>query len=234
MNRVPLYLLGIFFTLAFAWTTIVLTNQISYGALSPVVDQNDNKAYPQVLSGLAGQGKLVYQDLGCVSCHTQQVRAKGYGTDFERKWGERGSMARDYIRESRVLLGDLRIGPDLRNIGARAESDGRTREWHYRHLYDPQLTSPGSVMPPYRFLFETRKIVGEPSTRAVQSLLPAQYQPEPGHEIVPSRRAEALVEYLLNLKDTYTYPDEASKVAAPAAKGKETEKEQGKKAEGHK
>ena len=97
MNRAPLIFLGIFVTLAFSWTGIVLTNQIAYGKLEPVYDDNEGKSFPQALPGIAAQGKLVYQDLGCIYCHTQQVRRPGYGGDIDRGWGERQSVARDYF-----------------------------------------------------------------------------------------------------------------------------------------
>lgn len=212
MNRVSVTFLGIFAVLASSLTGLVLSNQISYGDLAPFIDKDDNKIYPAQLPGVAAQGKLVYQDLGCVSCHTQQVRRPGSGADDKRGWGERQSVARDYLREERVVLGSVRIGPDLRNIGARKAEADRTYDaaWHYKHLYDARLTSPGSVMPPYPFLFETRKIVGEPSPHAVS--LPAPYAPQAGEEIVPTARAEALVAYLLSLQDTFNYPEEASKV----------------------
>lgn len=211
MNRAPLIFLGVFFALAFSWTGIVLTNQIAYGSLEPVFDESEGKAFPESIPGVAAQGKLVYQDLGCMYCHTQQVRRPGFGGDIDRNWGERQSVARDYIRERRVLLGTMRTGPDLRNVGARFAGEGG-REWHIRHLYDPEITSPGSIMPKYKFLFETRKIVGEPSPRAVQRLLPADAQPPEGYEIVLTDRGHALIEYLLSLKDVYTYPEEASRV----------------------
>lgn len=211
MNRAPLIFLGIFFTLAFSWTGIVLTNQLGYGKLQPVVDTTENKSFPEQLPGLAAQGKLVYQDLGCLYCHTQQVRRPGFGADDKRGWGDRQSVARDYIREGRVLLGTMRTGPDLRNIGARQAS----RDWQMLHLYDPQITSKGSVMPPFRFLFETRQIVGQPSPKAIK--LPAPYAPAPGYEVVPTHRAEALVAYLLSLKDTYNYPEESRRVYVPPA-----------------
>jgi cytochrome c oxidase cbb3-type subunit 2 len=221
MNRAPLIFLGIFFALAFSWTGIVLTNQISYGSLQPVYDETEGKSFPQQTPGLAARGKLVYQDLGCIYCHSQQVRRPGYGADIERGWGERQSVARDYIRESRVLLGSMRTGPDLRNIGAR-QTD---RTWQYLHLYDPQITSAGSIMPPHRFLFETRKIIGQPSPKAIQDKLPASARPPAGYEIVPSERAESLVEYLLSLKDTYAYPETKNVYVAPAAEaGKEEKK----------
>ncbi len=219
MNRAPLIFLGIFFALAFSWTGIVLVNQISYGDLTPVYDENDGIAYPQALPGIAQQGRLVYQDLGCVYCHTQQVRRPGFGADIERGWGERQSVARDYIREPRVFLGSMRTGPDLRNVGTRYVDTPTSKagsEWHHRHLYDPQITSPGSNMPPFKFLYETRKIVGEPSVNAITHLLPEQYQPEAGYEVVPTKRAESLVAYLLSLKDTYAYPETNNVYVEPA------------------
>jgi cytochrome c oxidase cbb3-type subunit 2 len=81
-------------------------------------------------------------------------------------------------------------------------------------------------MPPFRFLFETRKVVGEPSPKAIQALLPASHQPPAGHEIVPTIRAERLVSYLLSLKDTYAYPEAANVYVA------QTEGQSGAAAEG--
>jgi cytochrome c oxidase cbb3-type subunit 2 len=221
MNRAPLIFLGIFLTLAFSWTGIVLVNQIGYGSLKPVFNEDEGTAYPLQTPGLAARGKLVYEDLGCIYCHTQQVRRPGYGSDIERGWGERQSVARDYIRESRVLLGTMRTGPDLRNIGARQADP----TWHYLHFYDPQILSKGSNMPPFKFLFETRKIVGQPSPKAIQFKLPEKYQPKPGYEIVPTERAESLVAYLVSLKDTYAYPETKNVYVEPKPEaGKEEKK----------
>jgi len=44
MNRAPLIFLGIFFTLAFSWTGIILTNQLTYGKLQPIIDETENKS----------------------------------------------------------------------------------------------------------------------------------------------------------------------------------------------
>ncbi|OHE89389.1 MAG: hypothetical protein A3G75_16175 [Verrucomicrobia bacterium RIFCSPLOWO2_12_FULL_64_8] len=214
MNNGPLLFLGIFGTLAFSFTGVVLTSQAQYGRLAPYYDQNEGKAFPEPVSGLAEQGRRVYQELGCAACHTQQVRRDG--GDLERSWGERQSYARDYLREARVQLGTTRFGPDLRNIGARPY----TADWHYLHLYDARLVSPGSVMAPFRFLFEYRRVPGEPSPKALR--LPADYArghglSRPGFELVPTRRAEALVAYLLSLKDPYDFPVEKAKNSAAAA-----------------
>ena len=63
-----------------------------------------------------------------------------------------------------MLLGTVRLGPDLRNVGARPY----TADWHYLHLYDARLVSPGSVMAPFSFLFQYRHVLGEPSPRAIR------------------------------------------------------------------
>ena len=220
MKQSPLMFLGIFGSLALSWTGLVLVNQLSYGSLEPHFDDSDSKAYPLQIPGIANRGKLVYQDLGCVYCHTQQVRREGLGSDLDRKWGDQpvGSVARDYIREGRVLLGSLRVGPDLRNVGARETSAIAL----YLHLYNPQLAVPGSTMPPSPFLFEIRKVVGEVSSKALP--LPASLAPPVGYEVVPTARAEALVAYLLSLKDTYGSYPESKEYYTPPVPGKGGEK----------
>jgi cytochrome c oxidase cbb3-type subunit 2 len=217
MNRAPTLFLGIFLSLAFSFVGLVLTNQISYGDFSTHVDEGEGKAFPLQIPGLAAQGKLVYQDLGCVSCHTQQVRRAGFGADIGEKsrgWGERQSVARDYLRESRVLLGSQRIGPDLRNFAARKNADGTepTAAALYAYLYHPQAVVKESNMPAYAYLFKTQPIVGQGSAKALKLPVAA------GYEIVPTSRAEALVAYLLSLKDTYAYPETKNVYTPPAPK----------------
>lgn len=220
MNRAPLIFLGIFFAIAFSWTGIVLVNHVAYGRLVPHYDESEEKAFPEQIPGVALRGKQVYQELGCIYCHTQQVRRPGYGSDIERGWGERQSVARDYIRERRVLLGTMRTGPDLRNVGARISQEAG-RDWHYRHFFDPVITSPGSNMPPYRFLYDYRPVVGEPSDQALQHLFTDEQRArygidKPGYELVPTERLQNLIAYLLYLNDTYEYP-ETKNVYVPAA-----------------
>lgn len=226
MNRAPFIFLGVFFALAFSFVGLVLTNQITYGTVSIHVDEDEGQAFPLQAPGLAAQGKLVYQDLGCVSCHTQQVRRAGFGSDIgetSRGWGERQSVARDYLREERVLLGSQRVGPDLRNLAARKNADGAdfTAEWLYRYLYDPKLVMEGSSMPRYAFLFKEQQIVGQPSPKALK--LPEGRGAQAGYELVPSARGEALVAYLLSLKDTYAYPETKNVYTPPAAKVEKAE-----------
>jgi cytochrome c oxidase cbb3-type subunit II len=216
MKHLPLLFLGIFATLAFSWTGIVLVNQIGYGRLQPHYDDGEAAFFPSAPTGVAARGKEVYRELGCVYCHSQQVRhdlAFGKGEDnpdIARGWGTRPSVARDYLYESRVDLGTMRTGPDLRNVGRRFDAN-----WNHLHLYYPQLTSPGSIMPAFPFLYEIRKVEGEPSPRALRITpeaakvagMPVALLPREGYEIVPTRRAEDLVAYLISLNDTYEFPE---------------------------
>ncbi len=211
MKNLPILFLGIFFTLAFSWAGLILSSQVQYGALEPTtstLDEDGNPVagetmFPRAPSGLAQQGKQVYISEGCMYCHSQQVRPQGFGADFERGWGPRQSVPRDYILQERVLLGTMRTGPDLANVGGRA----LTADWHHQHLYNPQITSPGSVMPPFAYLYEVRRIEGRPSPNALSFPPDSEFAPEEGYEVVPTRQAEALVAYLLSLKIDYELPE---------------------------
>ena len=148
------------------------------------------------MAGLAGQGRDVYRANGCIYCHSQQVRPEGFGADIARGWGSRRTVAQDYVGERPVLLGTMRTGPDLANIGARQPSAA----WHHLHLYNQRITSPGSIMPRFSFLYEYRKIVGQRSSAALN--LPPEWDVQPGYEVVPRDEAKALVAYLLALDRT--------------------------------
>ena len=71
--------------------------------------------------------------------------------------------------------------------------------WHLQHLYDPQGKVEKSLMPPYRHLFEKRRAGKTPSPNAL--VLSGKAAPEAGFEIVPTREANALVNYLLSLRN---------------------------------
>lgn len=116
------------------------------------------------------------------------------GPDIARGWGRRGTIARDYLQDSPVLLGSIRIGPDLANVSARLPDPN----WHLRHLYSPRLDVKGSTMPAYRYLFVRQKAGWQPSPEVLP--LPPELAPPPGWEIVPKPEARALVAYLLSLR----------------------------------
>ena len=56
----------------------------------------------------------------------------------------------------------------------------------------------GSTMPPFRYLFELRKIGAAPSPDALQ--FPKEFAPPAGYEVVPKPEAKQLAAYLLSLR----------------------------------
>lgn len=114
----PLFL-GIFGIFTFSWLGMTVVPNLQIGSLDPQSDEEGTDIYPMPSSGMALRGAQVYAANGCVYCHTQQVRPEYGGSDLERKWGDRRSAPRDYIFEPKVLLGKMRTGPDLANVGHR-------------------------------------------------------------------------------------------------------------------
>ena len=114
----PLFL-GIFGIFAFSWLGMTVVPNLQIGSLDPQTDEDGGDVYPSPPSGMALRGAQVYAANGCVYCHTQQVRPDYGGSDLDRKWGERRSAPRDYIFQPIVLLGKMRTGPDLANVGHR-------------------------------------------------------------------------------------------------------------------
>jgi cytochrome c oxidase cbb3-type subunit 2 len=145
------------------------------------------------------RGREVYIANGCVYCHSQQPRARRLAPDAARGWG-RASVAADYAYDTPHLLGTMRTGPDLFNVGARQPSV----QWHLGHLYQPRAFVPGSVMPSYRFLFETRDTL---DAGDVEVQLPPGFAP-PGKRVAAGRDALDLVAYLKALDHTYPIADE--------------------------
>ena len=192
MNSGPLLFVGILLTLASSFWGLLMVPQLQIGRQQAVEIPATGSLYPPARSGLARQGAEVYRAQGCVECHTRQIRP--VGGDLQRTgWGLRRTVAQDYLYDSPVLLGNLRLGPDLTNIGTRQTNS----TWHLTHLYNPQSTSPGSTMPPYAYLFEKHKL--KPGQRPSPEALMVQNAGESGFEIVPKQEATALVAYLISL-----------------------------------
>ena len=121
MKNLNTLLAGIFLAVALPFGALVISSQVQLGSLGRAPAEEGGPLFPSREPGLAIQGRAVYISLGCVSCHTQQVRPAGQGSDLARGYGVRPSVARDYVQQKQVLLGDRRIGPDLANYGARAK-----------------------------------------------------------------------------------------------------------------
>ena len=93
------------------------------------------------------EGRDLYIREGCVSCHTQLVRP--FRSEVER-YGVQ-SKAGEYVYDHPFLWGSKRTGPDLMRLGQKYNDN-----WHFNHMWDPQSTSAGSIMPGYKWLFDNK------------------------------------------------------------------------------
>lgn len=218
MKNLPLIFLGVFAALALSWGGLILGSQIQIGHLEPYVGPKGGVKdaemirYPESSpkGGMASAGKDEYIKLGCIYCHSQQIRPAelfeaGKG-DIARGWGPRHTVARDYITQDRVLLGTMRTGPDLANVGARTAAD-----WHYLHLFDPKITSEGSNMAPFAFLY--KKVELKDGDKEPVRALKLTNEYLDAHHIarnirfVPTERVDNLVAYLMSLRIDTDLPE---------------------------
>ncbi len=205
MKNGPLVFLGILFTMGWAWYGLITKSFLEMGRQQPVKLEETGQLYPLPQPGQAHGGQEVYRANGCVECHTQQVRgAMTSGSsnapvqlstyDLARGWGIRPTVAQDFLLQNPVMIGSLRVGPDLANVGARLPDPN----WHLLHLYNPRTVVPGSTMPRYPFLFAKQKVGFHPSPNALK--LTGSFAPPPGYEIVPKQSAIDLAMYLAGLQ----------------------------------
>ncbi len=95
------------------------------------------------------EGRDIYIREGCVGCHSQMVRP--FRHEVER-YGEY-SKSGEYVYDHPFLWGSKRTGPDLMRVGGKYNDN-----WHFNHMWDPQSTSTGSIMPSYQWLFDNKKM----------------------------------------------------------------------------
>lgn len=184
MNKAYIFVLG---------GTSTITLSIFLFVLVPIFQikeiNQDEKSVQTPYTELELKGRQTYIENGCVYCHSQQVRDPVAGADKHFGWG-RPSHPSDYIHDKPHLLGTMRTGPDLSNIGSRQPS----KIWHHIHLFDPRGVVSWSIMPGFSFLYKMAESKTKPKDNAIQF---------PGKKniwILPTEKAENLVLYLLSLK----------------------------------
>ncbi len=190
MNRlVPLMILASAI-LAFATLMLVIAPAIQIDRESPTPGLQ-----PYTEQELRGREQYVAQ--GCVYCHSQQPRAQDQAPDADRGWG-RAAVASDYVYDTPHLLGTMRTGPDLLNVGARLPSQA----WHLAHLYQPRAIFPWSIMPAYPYMFEHKAAAA--AGDVVVELPPGQ---GPADGVIVARpEALDLVRYLQAMDRTFPAP----------------------------
>jgi cytochrome c oxidase cbb3-type subunit II len=147
------------------------------------------------LNGLAREMADAVADKISAAGGKAEIHIAATGPDLARAgWGTRQSVAEDYLYDYPVQPGNLRAGPDLSNIGVR-DPDAN---WQLVHLYAPPGEVKDSTMPPFRYLFEVRKVGDAASPDAL--IFPKGFGPPAGCEVVPKPEAKELAAYLLSLR----------------------------------
>jgi cytochrome c oxidase cbb3-type subunit I/II len=94
------------------------------------------------------QGRDIYTREGCYTCHSQMIRP--FRSETER-YGEY-SKAGEFVYDHPFQWGSKRTGPDLAREGT--EKLKKSDAWHYSHMDNPQIVSPGTIMPSYSFMID--------------------------------------------------------------------------------
>lgn len=129
--------------------TIYTTIAILIGGMVQIIPSLMVDEYVPVISTvkpytpLELEGRDLYIREGCVNCHSQSIRP--FRSEVER-YGEY-SKSGEYVYDHPFLWGSKRTGPDLMRVGGKYSDN-----WHFNHMYDPQSTSSGSIMPSYKWL----------------------------------------------------------------------------------
>jgi cytochrome c oxidase cbb3-type subunit I/II len=117
-----------------------------------------------VYTPLELEGRDLYVSEGCYNCHSQMIRTLvpdvlRYGPTESQGYSRLGESIYDHPYQ----WGSKRTGPDLAREGGDIVKDAklmrggkRDNLWHFNHLINPRQTSPGSNMPTYGWLVETK------------------------------------------------------------------------------
>lgn len=158
-------------------------------------------------------GRDVYVREGCYTCHSQMIRPFRSET---ARYGEY-SKAGEFVYDHPFQWGSKRTGPDLARLGGKYPDS-----WHYNHMLDPTSMSPGSIMPPYPWLFDDQidvsstvakikamKRLGVPYPPNYENIAAADMEKQAkliaanldkdGISILPDREVVALIAYLQRL-----------------------------------
>ncbi|WP_228852143.1 cytochrome-c oxidase, cbb3-type subunit I [Aegicerativicinus sediminis] len=149
--------------------TIYTTIAILIGGMVQIIPSLMVEEYVPVISTvkpytpLELEGRDLYIRESCNACHSQLIRP--FRSEVER-YGEY-SKSGEYVYDHPFLWGSKRTGPDLHRVGGKYSDN-----WHLNHMYDPQSTSAGSIMPSYRWLVrnELDKSKTEGKMKAMVSL----------------------------------------------------------------
>ena len=207
LERKPLIFLGLTFIAIAAGGIIEFIPTFLIKSNVPTI------ASVQPYTPLELEGRDIYVAEGCYNCHSQMVRP--FRSETER-YGEY-SKSGEYVYDHPFQWGSKRTGPDLHRVGGKYPD-----AWHYNHMIDPTLMSPGSLMPRYPWLakddvdpevtpkkIRAMQTLGVPYPEGYDTLAVADMQAqaravverlaEAGITIDPNTKLVALIAYLQRL-----------------------------------
>ncbi|HSC34367.1 MAG TPA: cytochrome-c oxidase, cbb3-type subunit I [Thermodesulfobacteriota bacterium] len=88
-------------------------------------------------------GRDIYIKEGCYVCHSQMIRKLPYDV---LRFGANSTLE-ESIYDRPFQWGSKRTGPDLARVGGKYPD-----MWHLRHMIDPRVITPRSIMPAYPWL----------------------------------------------------------------------------------
>jgi cytochrome c oxidase cbb3-type subunit I/II len=196
--------------------TILATVAILIGGLVQIVPTILVKSNIPTISSVKPYSplELVGRDLyireGCVGCHSQMVRP--FRSEVER-YGPY-AKAGEFVYDHPFLWGSKRTGPDLLRVGGKYSDN-----WHFNHMYDPQTTSSGSIMPGYKWMIRNKDDRSDIQTKmAAMVTLGVPYTQEEIDQAFDLMDAQATqIEQNLYSDPDFVKSYEADKAAAEAA-----------------
>lgn len=102
------------------------------------------------------------------------------------------SKAGEFVYDHPFLWGSKRTGPDLHRVGAKYNN-----VWHFNHMLDPNSTSPGSIMPPYPWLF-TQGIDTKLTAGKIKALRTVGVPYAEGYEDIANQDLKAQAQEIVN------------------------------------
>ncbi|GDX81393.1 hypothetical protein LBMAG42_32040 [Deltaproteobacteria bacterium] len=132
---------------------ILSTVAVSIGGLVEILPMYSSAVGPEHMeevkpySPLELAGRDLYLREGCYNCHSQMIRPSQAETLRYGPWTRAG----EYQWDHPFQLGSRRIGPDLQRVGGKYPD-----AWHFDHMKDPRAMTPGSIMPAYTWLYDSK------------------------------------------------------------------------------
>ena len=200
--------------------TILTTVAVAIGGIVQIVPMLVVKSnIPTIASvkpytPLELEGRDLYIREGCNNCHSQMVRP--FRSEVKR-YGEY-SKSGEYVYDHPFLWGSKRTGPDLHRVGQKYNDN-----WHFNHMWDPQSTSSGSVMPGYKWMYANEAMDHQHIEKKMEVMVTLGV-PYTKEDIANARKSmdeqSAQIEKNLSGDPDFVKSYEASKKAA-AARGEE-------------